>query len=127
MWWSLEGQLTSPLTGDVIADLRGVEVSKCIGRGNGHAANGKPRNRLLGRGGPKLAYEGLATADLLHGVEVLSYATVLTRKTFVYLDPRTGEVMRSFRMSARSRPKDVPPPPPMMQVPSIHETPVDML
>lgn len=114
VWWALEGQLTSPTTGDVIAEVRGLEVVRCVGRGG---LGGKKKKK---GDGSAVAYAGLSTEGCLSsssaGREVEAYATAVSRRAFLYLDPVTKQPMTSFRMSRRSKARDVPLPPPLVRV-----------
>lgn len=114
VWWALEGQLTSPTTGDVIAEVRGLEVVRCVGRGG---LGGEKKKK---GDGSAVAYAGLSTEGCLSsspaGREVEAYATAVSRRAFLYLDPVTKQPMTSFRMSRRSKARDVPLPAPLVRV-----------
>ena len=105
VYWALEGQLSNPFNGEVIAQVRGLEVTRCVGLS---VKKGKKDAKPVGKG-------RLMASKALEAKKLWASATILSTKTFLYLDPRTGEPMTSFQPTPRSKPKPVPQAPPSLQ------------
>ncbi len=113
-YWVMQGQLSNPFTGDVIAAVRGVEVVKLVGSGAlpCQALPGtKKALQLSGSGSGTRADAGAgAGADAGAGPgQWRAVACVLSAKSFRYFHPLTGQPLRTFRPSPRAKPRAVPP------------------
>lgn len=134
VYWVLHGQLSNPFTGDVIAEVRGIEVVRFVGyvqapgqqRGNicgSHPAVDLPKSQSHAMPGtrmclqlkdsqPKVTETGeekrhadIQTASLQRWCAL---ATSVSAKTFRYFEPCTGRPLLRFRPGPRAKVRTVP-------------------
>ncbi len=118
VYWVLHGQLSNPFTGDVIAEVRGLEVLRLLScveaTATTAAAETKTQaRRLLQQLPPSPAHQLPGTAQCLHLTSTATspwraVATTLSAKTFKYFHPATGQPLLTFRPNPRAKPRVVP-------------------
>lgn len=136
VYWVLQGQLSNPFTGDVIANVRGLEVVRLLGCVQ--AAEIPKRSKddqalAITPLPPSVSHALPGTRKCLHLPEPQTtnkeakktkasssvalpkkqpwraVATAISAKTFRYFEPRTNQPLLTFRPGPRAKPRVVPP------------------
>ena len=136
VYWVLQGQLSNPFTGDVIANVRGLEVVRLLGCVQTAEIPQRSKNDqalAIAPLPPSVSHVLPGTRKCLHLPEPQTtskkvkkakvssstalpkkqpwraVATTVSAKTFRYFEPRTNQPLLTFRPGPRAKPRVVPP------------------
>lgn len=104
-YWLLQGHLSNPFTGDVIAAIRGVEVVRLVGGGPAPCLALEGTKKALQLSSPPSAAGDAAGSPTS---QWRALASTLSAKSFRYFHPLTEQPLLTFRPSPRAKPRAVP-------------------
>ncbi|KAM3575367.1 hypothetical protein VYU27_002714 [Nannochloropsis oceanica] len=136
VYWVLRGQLSNPFTGDVIANVRGLEVLYLLGYTQApdipkiskyqtlaiaplppsvsHALPGTrkclhlPEPQADNSNKAKAETKANASSSVSKKQPWCAVATTISAKTFRYFEPLTNQPLLTFRPGPRAKPRQVP-------------------
>jgi hypothetical protein len=100
--WHIRGRLSNPFTGETIAKLEGVELSRCISRKyKGLSPTSRREDHI--------AVDGLEVADAIQSGSWQAYGVTLCHKFYSWLDPHDEKnLLEKYRATPVSKSRGVP-------------------